>query len=99
MTFSLVYLNGKFDSSVSESLYMKVVSNDSSESKKGPCYHLVVNSENRSPSSTESKIMSFGDIHICSNSMKGAKIGDRYILKAKDGFFSEKWIYDIAKHK
>ena len=35
MTFSLVYINGKFDNSEHENLEMKVVSSDSVDSKKG----------------------------------------------------------------
>ena len=34
LTFSLVYLNGKFDSSAGENLMMKIVSSDSTDSKK-----------------------------------------------------------------
>jgi hypothetical protein len=99
MTFSLVYLNGKLDQSQSENLKMKVVSADSIDSKKGPCYHLDVNDEGRSPSSTEAMIKKFGDLHICSVSLKGAKVGDTYILQAKNGLFFEKWIIDVAKYK
>ena len=51
----------------------------------------------RMPSSTEETIMKYGDLHICSNALKGAGVGDEYILKAKNGFLTEKWISDIAK--
>ena len=97
ITFSLVFLNGKLDQSESERLEMKVVSSDSTNSKKGPCYNLKVNSESRSPSSTEQMVSKFGELHICSNSLRGAKVGDKYILNAKSGLFAEKWINKIKK--
>ena len=99
MTFSMVYINGKFDDSTFEELNMKIVSSDSIDSKKGPCYRLAVDSAGRSPSSTETRIMSFGDLHICSNNLKGAQVGDLFLLKAKNGLLSEKWIIDVAKRK
>ena len=97
LTFSLVYLNGKFDSSAGENLMMKIVSSDSTDSKKGPCFRLKVDSKGRTPSSTETSIMQFGELHICSNSLKGASVGENYILKSKSGLFNEKWVFDIAK--
>lgn len=97
LTFSLVYLNGKLDNSVEEKLFMKIVSNDSVDSKKGPCFKFIVDTKGRVPSSTENTIQQFGDIHICSANLKGAVIGEQFIFKAKNGFFAEKWIFDIAK--
>ena len=99
LTFSLVFLNGKFDVSNTENLTMKIVSTDTVDSKKGPCYHLKVNTDGRSPSSTESFILDNGDLHVCSRSLLGAKVGDNFILKAKSGLLSEKWIIDVAKIK
>ena len=97
LTFSFVFINGKLDSSGSENLHMRIVSADSTNSKKGPCFHLNVSKAGRMPSSTEETIMKYGDLHICSNALKGANVGDEYILKAKNGFLAEKWISEIAK--
>ena len=99
LTFSLVYLNGKFDSSITENLSMSIVSTDTVDSKKGPCFHLKVDPQGRSPSSIESSIMNYGDVHICSKALRGAKVGDHYLLKAKSGLLYEKWIIDVAKLK
>jgi len=98
LTFSFVYINGRFDQGPVMSTKMVLVKKLKRQSKKGSCVVLKMGARKtggRHIASVGTLGVPNGDFSICSKKFNQASKGDSFALYTKKGFLNIPWVSEV----